>query len=339
MKPSKIQRDIQSPHARKMGSSPVIGKVSRLRDRETPGGRKSRRKGRRGSLTDKEIYTRRRLLLILSVGLVILTLAVIGGFLALWLGLHPDEGESANPMMKEEAMRITSKFASPGENEALELVKKALAIRKPAEVGTCIRPGGATAEEVVEFLKNADNRDGHIESINWLSSMDVEGFLIDGVLVSYTKDKETNARLAMLVPDDTGVWKLDFDAFARSSRPSWNDLITGKSDQAEVRVFVAKDTYFNGPFNDEKNWVCYAMTSPDTKSLLPDGKDLLRGYCKTGSPQAKAMERILTDDIKTNRATLQIKHREGADLRQFEIIRVLAQDWVLPPNPFDEKFR
>jgi hypothetical protein len=36
--------------------------------------------------------------------------------------------------------------------------------------------------------------------------------------------------------------------------------------------------------------------------------------------------------------TVEIRRTEGADFRQFEITRVLAGDWVLPPKPFDEKF-
>ena len=155
----------------------------------------------------------------------------------------------------------------------------------------------------------------------------------------YAGKETTGERLAFLTPDDKGVWKVDFDAFARSSRPSWKDLLERRADHAQVRVFVAKDAYYNGPFLDDSRWVCYGMVSPEAKALLPEGQELLRGYCKVGSPQAKAMERIFAGGRAGSQAgDLGDPQEEGADSRQFEITRVLAEDWVLPPKPFDEKF-
>jgi hypothetical protein len=143
----------------------------------------------------------------------------------------------------------------------------------------------------------------------------------------------------MLVPDDHGVWKMDFDAFARSCRPSWKEIVASKAVEAEVRVFVAKDSYFNGPFADESEWICYAIASPDTAGVLPEDKDLLRGYCKVGSKQAKAMARILNEENRIGRATLMIRREKDADARQFRITRVLANDWVIGPNQLDEKIQ
>jgi hypothetical protein len=68
------------------------------------------------------------------------------------------------------------------------------------------------------------------------------------------------------------------------------------------------------------------------------------GYCKAGSPQAEAMERIVTESQRRLdfrglcRATLQIRRPAGAESSQFEITRVLAQDWVLADQPFDSMF-
>ena len=36
---------------------------------------------------------------------------------------------------------------------------------------------------------------------------------------------------------------------------------------------------------------------------------------------------------------LEIRRIEGAESRQFEITRVLAEDWVMSAKPFDENFK
>ncbi len=149
---------------------------------------------------------------------------------------------------------------------------------------------------------------------------------------------EELSRLAFLTPDGFGRWKIDYESFARIVKPSWSDLLEKKADQGLVRVFVAKDSYYNGPFKDESEWICYGMASPDT-SVVP------MGYCRKNSPQAKALERIVADSEGgldrhgLNRATLEIRRPEGAEDRQFEITRVLAEDWVLSPKPFDGNFK
>jgi hypothetical protein len=339
MKPTKIRRGIESRHARDAGSAPNLGRVSRLRDPEGPlVVRWTRKRGGRNKESPDAIKAHRRLVLVWSLGLTVVTLLVIGGFMMFWLRGHGKTTRNAEALKPLENVRIASKFESPSETEALDLVKRALAIRDVKEVETCFRVGGAQPAEVVEFISGSEARDGKLERLEWLSSMDVEGLLIEGVVAVYKGRDNPVERLALLVPDDQGTWKLDFDAFARSSRPSWAELLKGNADHAQVRVFVARDSYFNGPFLDESRWVCFAMVSPETKSLVPEEHELLRGYCKAGSPQAKAMERLFESGARMARATLEIRKVEGADIRQFEIARVLSEDWVLPPKPFDEKF-
>ena len=171
--------------------------------------------------------------------------------------------------------------------------------------------------------------------------MDADDQLIDGVMVTYPGNGIPTERLAFLVPDENGVWKVDFEGFARVSRPSWHELIQGTAQRSEVRVVVAKDAYYNGPFRDEGAWACFAMASFDTKGLLSDdeGVDILRGYCKAGSPQERAMGRILAGEQQMVRATLEIRRVEGADRRQFEITRVLSDEWVKSPEAYDKRFQ
>ncbi len=339
MKSTKIQRGIQSPHARAAGDGPAIGRVARLRDPEVGADQGGLRK--RGSHSPGAVdadAARRKIILRWSVILTLATVLVIGGFMMFWLRSHGNQRAGKGEASVEKNVRIVSKFVSPGETEALDLVKRALAIRDPGLVESCFHLGGATSAEVLEFLTGCEARDGKIERSDWLSSMDVDGLLMDGVLVVYAGRDRPAERLALLTPDESGVWKVDFDAFARSSRPSWKELLEGRVNRAQVRVFVGKDAYYNGPFVDESQWVCFAMASPESNELLPEGSELLRGYCRVGSPQAQAMEKMLPADVRTHRATLEISRKEGADSRQFEITRVFSEDWVLTAKPFDGRF-
>ncbi|RPJ35645.1 MAG: hypothetical protein EHM17_01805 [Verrucomicrobiaceae bacterium] len=230
-----------------------------------------------------------------------------------------------------------SQFESPSEDHALDLVKQALALRDAAGVERFFRPGSAQSADVISFLQNMEVLDGAVTGYQWLSSMDANGLLLDGVLVSTAKDGAPRNRLALLTPDEAGVWKIDFDAFARTVKPSWSGLMAEGRAQGLLRVIVAKDSYYNGPFRDEAEWLSYGMASPDSELIL-------LGYCRKGSSQARAMERIISEEKegaerRLNRVTLEVLRPEGAEARQFEITRVLAEDWVLGGKPFDEEFQ
>jgi hypothetical protein len=132
-----------------------------------------------------------------------------------------------------------------------------------------------------------------------------------------------------------GVWKIDFEALARTVRPPWPDLLEGRASEGQVRVIVAPDSYYNGVFSDESQWLSFGLASPDISQILV-------GYCRRDSAQAKAMQEILKsmDDApaagrQIKRATLAIRRPTGAEPRQFEITRVLAEDWIVSERPFD----
>jgi len=339
MKPKAIQRGIESPHARDMGPVPLRRKVSKLRDAD-PGG-----ESRANKILPWVIARRRKLLLIWSSGLALATLAIVGISMMASLNTRETITYVPNGERTEDEMKIASKFASPGVDEAVELVKRAIANRDPAQVGTLIHPGEATPAEVIEFMRNSEERDGKTERYTWFSSMDVEGLQMEVVCITYAGKQSSAERLAFLTPNDKGVWKLDFDGFARSSKPSWKNLLNGRVDRAMVRVWVTRDAYFNGPFSDESQWICFSMASLESNALLPEGQQALRGYCKVGSAQAKAMAQIFTTDVRIfdddwwrHRVTLEVLRVKGAEPQQFQITRVLGEDWVVTTKPFDEKF-
>ena len=279
---------------------------------------------------------RRRTLILWSLVFVAGTVLVIGGFLMFWLRSQRGRAAVAGADRPLENVRIVSKFASPSETEAIAFVKRALAIRNASDVEKRFRIGGAKPVDVVGFLESFEKAEGEIEGYDWLSSMDVDGLLMEGVLVRMKGEETPGERVAFLVPDDEGIWKVDFEAFARTSRPDWTALLDGGAERGEVRVFVAADSYYNGPFEDDAVWSCFAMASPEIHTILPEDHELLRGYCKIGTPQEKAMIRLFAAGERMRRATLEIRKMEGADRRQFEITRVLSEEWVKTPRAFDE---
>jgi len=301
----------------------VGARGSRMHETELiPTKRRSRRRRGRGAGMNPG---RRRAILVWSAALSLATLVVIGLAIIFWLKprLRSDSGVGPAIFSSDEAdVRVVSKFPSPSREQALDLVKRAIANRNPEKVESLFRTGNASRAEVLEFFKSSEQRDGLIERYEWLSSMDVNGLLLEGVVVIYKGKEKRGERLALLTPDSVGNWKLDFEAFARTIRPSWQELLEKGAEQAVVRVFVGKDVYFNGPFGDDKEWSCYALVSPDIE-------DTLRGYCKIGSAEAAAMEKLLTEDRKFSRATLESRRVKDGEPRQFEITRVLAEDWVV----------
>ncbi len=322
MKTRDVQRGIVSPNNREDGNSLKLGRVVRMRhsDRTSP-----TQRFRRGAGHDHP--SRRKVIPMWSAVLSVVTLIIMGLAVSFWLLPYlsrKQPEESSGPLISytSQAM-VVSKFPSPSREQTLDLVKLAIANRDPNQLESLFRMGSANRTEVLDFLKTSDQRDGLVDHYEWLSSMDVDGLLMEGVLVVYKGKDKPVERLAILTPDEAGTWKLDFEAFARTVKPSWNDLLEKGADQAVVRVFVGKDVYFNGPFSDDKQWVCYGIASPDTDVVL-------RGYCKVGSTLAASMDRLFSDGKNLSRATVEIRRVTEGEARQFEIVRLMATDWVVP---------
>jgi hypothetical protein len=268
-----------------------------------------------------------------SAAIALVALLAIGGALWLW-GLNRmggsaaiAGGQAAVPVVEK---RVVSRFASPTEEAAVNLVKQAILIRDPGKVSEYFRLGSASPEAVVGFLRGMETVTGY----TWLSSMDTNGLLLEGVAVKTKAEDRVGNRLAIMTPDEKGKWKVDFDAFARTVKPAWSEIMAMTTGQGLVRVMFTKDNYFNGPFREDAQWSCYRLGSSDLDATL-------LGYCRKGSPQAAAMARVLAHVEKSakggslKRATLEIRRVEGAESRQFEITRVLAEDWVMSATPVD----
>lgn len=332
MKPRQIRRDIASHHSRDLGNAPNIGRISKLRG--------SGREAARVRHVESPLQRHRKVIQAVLSVIVALTVIVTGA----WVGLRfrsrfvPTELRAAGSRMTEDQVRIVSKVKSPTEEQALDLVLDALKSHDEKTVEENFRLTDTRSSEALRFLR--ESQAGAVEStdLRWMGSADIQGLLMEGVLVDGSTRDSKFGRTAFLVPDEKGEWKVDFDAYSRVSKPDWKELLEERAELAKVRVLVAPDSYYNGPFADESIWACYGMSSPEASKLLNEEQRMMYGYCRKDSPQARALLRVVSSGQPIMRVTLEIRCKNREDKLQFEITRVFSEDWVVPDKPFDERF-
>jgi hypothetical protein len=325
MKPNNVKRGVQlATHVRDVGSAPVIGRIGKIQ-----GDLQGKFLSREQNL---KLQQRRFIAICTSIGFGALALAVIGFAFVSWIRpilSRAKDTTERDRITGEGRVKKVSRFPSPSMEQALAIVRRALAVRDPAEVPAVIRSGATAPQQIVDYLAGLTAKDGAVEELVWLSNVDKNDLLLEGVQVVFNQAGKKRNRLAFLTPDDRGIWKMDFAAFARLVEPSWDHLLNQPAEVGVVRVYVGRDRYYNGPYADEKEWIVYGLGSEDLESTL-------YGYCHRGSPQHRAMElMVAADERSLIRATLTVKKADHAAPRQFEITRVLAEDWVLTDQAFD----
>ena len=119
--------------------------------------------------------------------------------------------------------------------------------------------------------------------------------------------------------------RVDWDSYARFCSASWDRLLSGKAESAEVRVFVSPGDYHNFPFDDPQLWTCFRLMSPD----LPEREDVF-AYVKAGSVREREMKAVIlsTPDYRQHMTLTIESHTAAGGKRLFEITRVLAVGWV-----------
>lgn len=254
------------------------------------------------------------------------TVAVMFTVFATWIlprikGAAEMGGSSVSQMPFKD--RVESRFPSPSEKQALALVKDAMATRDPENVSALFRTGDFTPQAVVEYLKNHSAKYGESTRFRWLSSMDVENLLLEGVVVTSEREGVMKDRLVFLTPDEKGKWKVDFESLASVCKPSWEKLLVDDAARGVARVKIERALYYNSYFSDDDVWTAYKITCPD--------KDVtMWAYAKSGTELASSIEDLFYNRQTASRATLEIARVPGAESRQVQIMRVLSSEWVVP---------
>lgn len=338
MKDKGISRNIGKATSRKPGEGPGLGHVSRVapgavQGEVAPKGERRRRK----VISEEELAHQERrerqshaIVVRWTMIFALIGVAVLALFAMFWLMPMLEKRKQVATGRDKVVYEAIEKPVDtvPGENESIRIAQRALEAKTPAEVEKWIRPDTATSDEVMEFIVGLRGKEGEIKRYEWMPRLDTSREDISGVVVFYEKDGKISNRLALLIPDEDGRWKMDFPAFARLSVPSWETFLGEDGASALVRVYVAKDQYYNGPFAEQEGWRCFGIASPDVPELM-------YGYCQMDSPQHRALEELLGGASKA-RVVLGIEKVEGASDRQFRIKRVMAQDWAVREKAADD---
>ena len=318
--------------ARKIGEAPDLGRV--LRSPQSGTSRK------RGALTAAGRKRRRnRTIMAWSVVFAVVSIGFVMFFvISHFRSLAPAPETTARPapdvpdldsIFSDESAQESE---TPGEEASLEFVKAALSNRDPGRINGFFKlPGDKTPDDAIRILAGIGDREGTVSKTHWLGTAFANGTFMNQVVVHMEKDGRSVNRLAQLVPQADGEWRIDFDSYIRATSADWESILSGKSPFSTVRVFVATDHYYNGIFSDDTVWQAYALVSPDTDEIL-------YAYARRETPHFRAMGKILESDEPLYRATLEITTLPGSDKRQFQISRVIAENWVVGEKPFDESF-
>ena len=303
----------------------------KLRRRMNSHGSHRRRTKRRSAFGHRE--HNHDLVIKWSISLGGIALAVIVSVFLFWL---KENKHSTSNGRKLEIIENTpfKRITNPTAEEAVNIVKAAIEVTDPKLVGDYFRLGSSSPQEVIAYLDATNHNADEPADVTWLGNIEIGNLQLVKVGVALLQDGKISSSLAFLIPDEQENWKVDFASYARLTTPSWQEILGEKQVSGTVRVMIQPNYYYNGPFSDDQ-WICVRMASPDLEQWL-------FGYCHSNSAQAKALQKIL----RTNRAadmtqsgmrvTLEIKRPDRADKNQFEITRVLADDWVLQELPFDE---
>lgn len=210
------------------------------------------------------------------------------------------------------------------------LVREFLAARSPEDLAPRVRGSSQRPEDIVAKLAGLEAGDGRIHSIRYRGPIDSLCMQLESVLVNFSSGHN---RVALLSPDAGGKWRVDFDAFDRHVVPAWDALLSNEVLEGTVRVFVSADNYYNGRYTEE-DWVCFSMASPEHETIM-------FGYVPRDSRQLAALISALRrngqgSSVPMQRMTLDIRHTGTGENRLFEITRVLADDWALGSQPFQD---
>jgi hypothetical protein len=217
-------------------------------------------------------------------------------------------------------------------DEAIKIVTQALANHEPGLIQDYFLLGkGDIPVEATKELIRIRESEGEITRTEWLVPKFPNHSAARQVIVHTAIDEIERTRRAQFKPGSDGKWRIDLDAYLRKCDPPLEKVASADSGTFVVRVFVTEETSYRGIYSDKSQWRAYSLTSPDIT-------DALYAYAKRGSSQDKALRSILVTDEDLQHATLSIIKQEDSDPRQFEISRVIAENWIVGEKDFDESF-
>lgn len=274
---------------------------------------------------------RRRETLFRTIAIGLLALIGMGVFVV--VGLNRDRVMSdttwRDPMVDRFIAPVQSAIP-PNEEEALNLVQTVLAMTKAEQFGSRVRLGGMTPEQVVDFLVHREERDGKIKRMDWIGNMDANGIQIEAVQLVFENESRPPRR-ALLTPNENGDWQVDMASLANWNSLPWERFLNEPGREAELRVVIIRDNYFNGDYANDRDWSAFRLVSPESETPLI-------GYCRKDSPCLLAISNLLKEAVYA-RVVVRVRKAAVPGNRQCEILSVLAEDWIVTGTPVEARFQ
>ena len=312
-------RNSQSHSSGIVGLNRLMGKRLKI---QNPSNGQEEQKWEAETSSKNRSIDRTQLMLLIGFGVMFLFISIIA---IRYLIPKPSGNQAAAAPMVPLVSEITEEdepavFTRPPK----EIAKIFLSLSEPEERLKWVR----NPEMMREHMKSYSEQvlQGTSEQLTPLGMGGTRHFIFARFMVTFSNE-DTRSLFVIATPNGPLI---DWDAYARYNSASWGDILSGKSQSAEVRVFVEHSDYYNFLYRDESEWSCYRLTSPDLK-------DSLYAYAKKRSKQEIALASVQSLN-KAIPVVLGISTtQDGLKHRQITIDRVYAFSWIRGEVDLDKK--
>lgn len=318
MKPKNVHRGVSNMPTESTGAQAArVGKLSRIHRTYKSGVRRQRSRGK-----SRNNHNRLREYLNYFIGsFAALLMAAVG-----WM-IYSQITKKTVTKETTTLTQDTFTVPHPDVNSCVAIAQKALASSAGDAWQEHVFLRNIEPEVFATNLEKLKKTEGVIEKIEWAGALEINDLSLEMVVVTFGS---AETRVAYLTHDADGVWRLDGESFLEWQGRPWAELLDKGNCKAIVRMIVMPDSYYNGVFSDEKEWICLSL-----KSL--NGENQLSGYVRPQSAVHLAIMEIFKTSVPAA-VMVEISRNSAMEAKQFEIKRVIAHGWVESDVVFSSKF-
>ncbi len=187
--------------------------------------------------------------------------------------------------------------------------------------------------------KTRGNMDSYTQSalsepatdVTFMDVVDLGGIMAARFIAKFAN---SSSRLICIVPTEAGL-RVDWDCYARFNNGVVAELLEGKTQSAELRVFVKRSDYYNFSFRDQNQWSSFELKSPDFEETL-------HAYTPKDTTTGKMLDAAIPANAagKAVQMTLQVSSNQQSHQRkQFIIDRIYSFGWVRATRDIEDQYR
>lgn len=222
MKPKVVEVETKSHRQdRAVGDAPDIGRVAKMAGHDTAPVSIPSQIDPRDEL--EEPQSGDWLLRLGLISALLIVLIVAGGiiYFTVLQKINPGPGGNVNLNIPEQAQAAPNLSVDDDvirEEEAMDLVRRGLAVRFASKVGDYfVYSGQSNPPEIIHFLKSLTETDGLVTGMEWMPPMHDED--VARVRVHSTRAGNSQSRDAWIIKNAEGAWRIDFYSFAHKVEP------------------------------------------------------------------------------------------------------------------------